>query len=108
MQYGFDSAAIGALQAMPGFLAVFGYKDPSNPIGYNIDVNEHPVLALFVLLLMIAEHCSTIDNLVADIGIISFLARCRCLFRLSGTSPGALVSLHSERCGMRNSNCDHQ
>lgn len=38
MQYGFDSAAIGALQAMPGFLKVFGYADPSLPSGYGIDV----------------------------------------------------------------------
>jgi hypothetical protein len=38
MQYGLDSAAIGALQAMPGFLAVFGYPDPSQPGGYGIDV----------------------------------------------------------------------
>ncbi|EJU02939.1 general substrate transporter [Dacryopinax primogenitus] len=37
MQYGFDSAAIGSLQAMPGFLAVFGYPDPSLPTGYGID-----------------------------------------------------------------------
>jgi hypothetical protein len=38
MQYGFDSAAVGALQAMPGFLKVFGYPDPTNPLGYGIDV----------------------------------------------------------------------
>lgn len=37
MQYGFDSAAIGALQAMPGFLKVFGYEDPLSPLGYGID-----------------------------------------------------------------------
>ncbi|EXJ67402.1 uncharacterized protein A1O5_09415 [Cladophialophora psammophila CBS 110553] len=36
-QYGFDSAAIGALQAMPGFLKVFGFPDPSSPGGYGID-----------------------------------------------------------------------
>lgn len=40
MQYGFDSAAIGALQAMPGFLKVFGYQDPDNPTGYGIDVSN--------------------------------------------------------------------
>lgn len=39
MQYGFDSAAIGALQAMPGFLKVFGYVDPTSPLGYGIDVS---------------------------------------------------------------------
>ncbi|KAI1773940.1 general substrate transporter [Hypoxylon cercidicola] len=37
MQYGLDSAAIGSLQAMPGFLAVFGYKDPSQATGYAIE-----------------------------------------------------------------------
>lgn len=37
MQYGLDSAAIGSLQAMPGFLEVFGYKDPSQPAGYAIE-----------------------------------------------------------------------
>jgi len=37
---GFDSAAVGALQAMPGFLKVFGYPDPSSPLGYGIDVSE--------------------------------------------------------------------
>ncbi|TRX98005.1 hypothetical protein FHL15_001215 [Xylaria flabelliformis] len=37
MQYGLDSAAIGALQAMPGFLKVFGYPDTTQPGGYGID-----------------------------------------------------------------------
>lgn len=38
LQYGFDSSAVGALQAMPGFLEVFGYPDPELPGGYGIDV----------------------------------------------------------------------
>ncbi|KIW69440.1 hypothetical protein PV04_05317 [Phialophora macrospora] len=36
-QYGFDTAAVGGLQAMPGFLKVFGYENPESPIGYSID-----------------------------------------------------------------------
>ena len=40
MQYGFDSAAIGALQAMPGFLKVFGYELPGSALGYGIDVRS--------------------------------------------------------------------
>ncbi|KAI0020983.1 general substrate transporter [Xylariomycetidae sp. FL0641] len=36
MQYGLDSACIGALQAMPGFLKVFGYEDPTQAGGYGI------------------------------------------------------------------------
>jgi len=39
MQYGFDLAAVGSLQAMPGFLKVFGYRDPSSDTGYAIDVS---------------------------------------------------------------------
>lgn len=38
MQYGLDSAAVGGLQAMPGFLVVFGYPDPTSPGGYAIGV----------------------------------------------------------------------
>lgn len=38
LQYGYDTSAIGALQAMPGFLQVFGYKDPKSKNGYGIDV----------------------------------------------------------------------
>lgn len=40
MQYGFDSAAVGGLQAMPGFLKVFGYEDAHIPGGYGIDVSS--------------------------------------------------------------------
>jgi hypothetical protein len=39
MQYGLDSAVIGSLQAMPGFLVVFGYPDPNAPGGYSIGVS---------------------------------------------------------------------
>jgi hypothetical protein len=38
MQYGIDTAAVGGLQAMPGFLMMFGYEDPTSPLGYGIDV----------------------------------------------------------------------
>lgn len=41
MQYGFDLAAVGSLQAMPGFLKVFGYVDPSSSTGYGIDVSPY-------------------------------------------------------------------
>jgi hypothetical protein len=40
MQYGIDTAAVGGLQAMPGFLKVFGFKDPTSPFGYGIDVSS--------------------------------------------------------------------
>ncbi|KAK4038638.1 general substrate transporter [Parachaetomium inaequale] len=37
MQYGLDSACLASLQAMPGFLRVFGYPDPNLRGGYGID-----------------------------------------------------------------------
>lgn len=44
MQYGLDSAVVGSLQAMPGFLKVFGYADPSAPGGYAIGVSPEVLL----------------------------------------------------------------
>jgi len=38
MQYGLDSAIMASLQAMPGFLRVFGYANPEAPGGYAIGV----------------------------------------------------------------------
>jgi hypothetical protein len=44
MQYGIDTAAVGGLQAMPGFLMVFGYEDASSPLGYGIDASPQCLL----------------------------------------------------------------
>ncbi|KAL6412389.1 hypothetical protein AUP68_03592 [Ilyonectria robusta] len=60
MQYGFDSAAIAGLQAMPGFLKVFGYEDPESPIGYNItrpiqSTVQQLIISAFVLGAFIAS-----------------------------------------------------
>ena len=38
MQYGLDSAVLAGLQAMPGFLVVFGHPNPALAGGYGIDV----------------------------------------------------------------------
>ncbi|KAJ4297351.1 hypothetical protein N0V88_004269 [Collariella sp. IMI 366227] len=43
-QYGYDSAAVSGFQSMPGFLAVFGYADPTNPIGYNLTTQVQTLL----------------------------------------------------------------
>jgi hypothetical protein len=47
MQYGLDSSGIGGLQAMPGFLKIFGFKDPGSPMGYGIDVRLKFLLSLY-------------------------------------------------------------
>jgi len=47
-QYGFDNSAISGMQAMEGFLAVFGYEDPESPLGWNISVSFPLLLSKFV------------------------------------------------------------
>ena len=59
MQYGFDSAAVAGLQAMPGFLKVFGYEDPESPIGYNITVR---ILLCFLYITVLITHFRTPFN----------------------------------------------
>ncbi|KAH8819242.1 MFS transporter [Xylogone sp. PMI_703] len=49
-EYGLDFGCIGGLQAMPGFLQVFGYVDPSSPVGYNITpVAQQLISSLLIL-----------------------------------------------------------
>ncbi|KAF2735622.1 general substrate transporter [Polyplosphaeria fusca] len=50
LQYGLDSAAVGGLQAMPGFLKVFGYPDPSAPGGYAIGSTFQQLIASLLTL----------------------------------------------------------
>jgi len=61
IQYGIDTAAVGGLQAMPGFLKVFGFEDPSSPFGYGIDVSGPPLSAQTKLTIF-AANCPTIDD----------------------------------------------
>ncbi|KAK2770679.1 hypothetical protein FQN53_005390 [Emmonsiellopsis sp. PD_33] len=47
-QYGYDTATIGGFQAMIGFLQVFGYKDPSRKIGWNIGTEPQQLISSFL------------------------------------------------------------
>ncbi|EJU05941.1 MFS monosaccharide transporter-like protein [Dacryopinax primogenitus] len=49
-QYGIDFGLIGGLQAMVGFLKVFGYSDPSTPIGYNISSEVQQLISSLMTL----------------------------------------------------------
>ncbi|ETN41103.1 uncharacterized protein HMPREF1541_03038 [Cyphellophora europaea CBS 101466] len=49
-QYGYDSAAVAGFQSMPGFLIVFGYSDPENPIGYNISTRVQTLVQSLIQL----------------------------------------------------------
>ncbi|KAK3326230.1 major facilitator superfamily domain-containing protein [Apodospora peruviana] len=44
-QYGFDSAAIAGSQAMPGFLQVFGDRDPTAHTGWNIETRSQQLIS---------------------------------------------------------------
>ena len=70
MQYGFDLAAIGSLQAMPGFLKVFGYVDPSSSTGYGIDVSAYSKSSDIGIPHMHTNHCheqSTVQQLITSL-----------------------------------------
>ncbi|OQV05071.1 hypothetical protein CLAIMM_09866 [Cladophialophora immunda] len=58
-QYGMDYGLIGGLQAMPGFLKVFGYKDPTSSIGWGID--------------------STVQQLINSLMTVGAFAACLCI-----------------------------
>ncbi|KAH7379763.1 MFS transporter [Cadophora sp. MPI-SDFR-AT-0126] len=49
-QYGIDFGIIGGLQAMPGFLQVFGNEDPSTPLGYNISPGRQQLISSLMIL----------------------------------------------------------
>ncbi|KAH7092340.1 general substrate transporter [Paraphoma chrysanthemicola] len=49
-QYGIDFGAIGGLQAMRGFLQVFGHADPLSPTGYNISPERQQLISSLMTL----------------------------------------------------------
>ncbi|KAK3303816.1 general substrate transporter [Chaetomium strumarium] len=49
-QYGLDFGLIGGLQAMVGFLRVFGYEDPSLPGGWNISTERQQLISSLMTL----------------------------------------------------------
>jgi MFS transporter, SP family, sugar:H+ symporter len=49
-QYGIDFGMIGGLQAMVGFLQVFGYPDPASPNGYNISPTVQQLISSLMTL----------------------------------------------------------
>lgn len=49
-QYGIDFGAIGGLQAMRGFLEVFGHVDPTAQVGYNISPTRQQLISSLMIL----------------------------------------------------------
>ncbi|KAL4937876.1 hypothetical protein BDV06DRAFT_226545 [Aspergillus oleicola] len=73
LQYGFDLAAVGSLQAMPGFLKVFGYDDPGAEEGYAIDSTVQQLITSLLTL------GSFVSSLVAGF-FASYLGRRQALW----------------------------
>ncbi|EOA90375.1 hypothetical protein ACJQWK_07847 [Exserohilum turcicum] len=58
-QYGIDFGAIGGLQAMRGFLEVFGHPDPTSPTGYNISTSRQQLISsLMTLGAFLSSSCA--------------------------------------------------
>ncbi|KAI0018112.1 general substrate transporter [Xylariomycetidae sp. FL0641] len=49
-QYGVDFGLIGGLQAMPGFLKVFGYEAPDTAIGWNLSTERQQLISSLMTL----------------------------------------------------------
>ena len=49
-QYGIDFGLIGGMQAMVGFLKIFGYVDPASPVGYNISTEVQQLISSLMTL----------------------------------------------------------
>ncbi|KAJ5624987.1 hypothetical protein N7510_001296 [Penicillium lagena] len=47
-QYGFDTNAVAGFQAMPGFLRIYGYRDPQSPSGWNIRTTPQQLISSFL------------------------------------------------------------
>lgn len=48
-QYGLDYGMVGGLQAMKGFLEVFGEPNPKSPIGWNLTTVVQQLIASFMI-----------------------------------------------------------
>ncbi|KAL4904585.1 hypothetical protein BDW74DRAFT_185512 [Aspergillus multicolor] len=95
LQYGLDLAAIGALQAMPGFLKVFGYSDAAAEGGFAIDSTIQQLITSLLTL------GSFVSSLVAG-AFSSYLGRKQALWlacivnaiaggiQIGASSPGVL------------------
>ena len=49
-QYGVDFGLIGGIQAMVGFMTIFGYKDPESPVGWNISPERQQLISSLMTL----------------------------------------------------------
>lgn len=94
-QYGFDTAAIGGLQAMPGFLKVFGFPSATSPTGYGIDPTFQQLISSLLTLgsfisSLLAGFFSTYFGRKHAIWLACVLNAVACAIQIATTSKGAI------------------
>ncbi|KAL4916494.1 general substrate transporter [Aspergillus aurantiobrunneus] len=95
LQYGFDLAAVGSLQAMPGFLRVFGYPDPAAEGGYAIDSTVQQLITSLLTLgsfvsSLIAGFFSAYLGRRAALWLACIVNAIACAIQIGAPSPGVL------------------
>jgi hypothetical protein len=99
MQYGLDTAAVGGLQAMPGFLMVFGYEDLTSPLGYGIDVSTSDIYSTLIIDIEVV-HSTAAHDLLDESGILPLRHPCRRLWSIFWPQDSIMASMYylSGRC----------
>ncbi|KAL5376161.1 hypothetical protein DPSP01_010627 [Paraphaeosphaeria sporulosa] len=95
LQYGLDSAAVGGLQAMPGFLRVFGYASPKAPGGYAIDSTFQQLIASLLTLgsfisALTAGTFSHFFGRKVALWVACVLNGVACIIQITSTTPAAI------------------
>jgi hypothetical protein len=91
-QYGLDYGMVGGLQAMKGFLEVFGEPNPKSPIGWNLATVVQQLIASFMIVGAFLASFTT--------GFLGRFPRRYCLVMASvlcWISGAVMVSILSER-----------
>ncbi|KAK4233935.1 general substrate transporter [Achaetomium macrosporum] len=92
-QYGVDFGLIGGLQAMPGFLKIYGHKAPGTAIGWNIDtVRQQLISSLMTLGAFISSGTAGV--------IATYVSRRQCLWMACvGCSVANVLMMATEHIG---------
>ncbi|KAI1452483.1 putative maltose permease [Annulohypoxylon moriforme] len=100
-QYGLDFGIIGGLQAMVPFLQVFGKKDPSIPLGYNIQADRQQLIASLMVLGAFVSSSSTgftaryigrkMSLWIACVGVFVSTALMQATTNIGGLYAGRLI-----------------
>ncbi|KAI1329521.1 MFS monosaccharide transporter-like protein [Xylariaceae sp. FL0255] len=100
-QYGLDFGVIGGLQAMVGFLQIFGKKDPLSPTGWNLDAGPQQLIASLMILGAFISSCSAgftakycgrkLSLWIACVGVFASTALMQATTKIGGLYAGRFI-----------------